>query len=100
MPNQAETIIWKDSQNDIIGIGNKEKSVLFNISELDSFSLKIQNYRGSEGQNCLVALMKNQKQESFYVGSVSNTKICIENFKKITDVTEIEIYENHYDEHY
>ena len=100
MPNQAETIIWKDSQNDIIGIGNKEKSVLFNISELDSFSLKIQNYRGSEGQNCLVALMKNQKQESFYVGSVSSTKICIENFKKITDVTEIEIYENHYDEHY
>ena len=100
MPKKAETIIWKDSQNGIIGIGNKVHSVLFTFSELDSFMLSIQNHRGSEGSNCLIASMKNQKAASFYIGSVSSTKICIENFKKITDVTQLEIYENHYDEHY
>ena len=100
MQNQNETIIWKDSQNGVIGIGNKEHSILFTFSELDSFLLEIQNYRGSEGRNCLIASMKNQKAASFYIGSVSSTKICIENFKKITDVTQLEIYENHYDEHY
>ena len=100
MPKKAETIIWKDSQNGIIGIGNKEHSVLFTFSELDSFMLSIQNHRGSEGSNCLIASMKNQKAASFYIGSVSSTKICIENFKKITEVTQIEINELHYDEHY
>ena len=78
----------------------ENQSKVSKISEINSLILEIQNHRGSEGRNCLIALMKKQRAASFYIGSVSSTKICIENFKKITEVTQLEINELHYDEHY
>lgn len=96
--NQNPTIFCKETQNGIIGIGNKAQSLLFDTLEIIEFFVAIQNYRGLKGRNSLN--VGRNKSESFCIRSVSDSKICIAHFKKIKKLLGLPMRKFHYDEHY
>ena len=98
LDHDEQTVIWHDSKENIIGIGNTSYAFLFKRENLTSLVLEIQNYRASEGRNALVMYLKDKT--SCTLGSVSNTAQCIAHFKSMEKLLGIPVKVARYDEHY
>ena len=89
--------IWRDKAQGLIGFCTAQYALIFNIDEVNSINLAVQNFRGSEGRNGLELVYQNQ---TIQLGSVSNVSKFKHNMQKISKLIGKKVDTYTYDEHY
>lgn len=95
--DHRQFVVWNDTREGIIGIGNPQFSLLYPSDEVTALTLAIQNFRGTEGGNRLEIIgIKGTR----YAGSVSSV-IRFKNYSNDLSILLGKPVSNYvYDDHY
>lgn len=95
--NESVSLVWRDDEAGKIGFANQEYARVFNLHEIQSLQLAVQNFRGSEGRNALEIVSQG---EAVHLGGLSDLAAFKKAALSIAKVIKKEVTHYTYDEHY